>query len=152
MTRWARGGPANKKKPLPATPWDQMTSPHTTNDKDKNRKSELHKTKKSKHEVSSKTKKTSTDKIIKKLRKSDCSSGTALIAEGIDRIKRSEEGLGREEVRVLDEVVRKAEKGEQRRLKRIKIKENAKVGCQIVHPRKSRAVVELGSRKCLLTQ
>ena len=149
MTRWARGGPANKKKPLPATPWDQMTSSHTTNDKDRNRKSNLHKTKKSKHEVTSKTKKTSTDKIVAKSRTSDCGSGSALIAEGIDRIKRSEEGLGREEVRVLDEVVRKAAKGEQRRLKRIKIKENTKVGCQTVHRRQPGVVVGLDKYKVI---
>ena len=117
MTRWARGGPANKKKPLPATSWEQMTDGTTSKSK---QDSDLHKTKKSKHEK----KRAGID-----LRKSEArTSGSDLIVEGIEKIKQSEEGLGREEVRVLDGVVRKAERSEQRRIKRIRTKEDEKVG------------------------
>ena len=120
MTRWARGGPANKKQPLPATSWEQMTDGATRKSKPD---SDLHKTKKSKHDK----KRVSTTKTDQ--RKSEArASGSALIAEGIEKIKRSEEGLGREDVKVLDEVVRKAERSEQRRVKRIRTKEDGKVG------------------------
>ena len=138
MTRWARGGPANKKKPLPATPWDQMTSSQMTQNKNddtsrpkQNCKSDLHKTKKSKHEMSSKKNKTSTTKTGERKSKSRPAAaidGNTLIVEEIEKIKRSEEDLGKEDVRMLDEMVRKAARSEQRRVKRIRTKEQAKVG------------------------
>lgn len=143
MTRYARKGPANKKKPLPATDWAEMV-PSKKTESDESGKSNSHESEKtgkieretlldekSVQEEKMNRKRKNSDgeaesKKNKKLKCLDVDLATALEKQGTESLLEEVEEE-EEEKAPLEVMARRLSRGEQRRLKRIETRQKEKV-------------------------
>ena len=124
MTRWARGGSANRKKPLDATEWTEMMSDATSLDADDVSASQ---------KKTRRTKPTASQKFKNKL---NCKQKVEVQSNGVRQSVTGElEKLGKEstlagnlsESVLLEEFVHKDARREARRLKRQEQKRQTRV-------------------------
>lgn len=144
MTRYARKGPANKKKPLPATDWAEMVASKKTesDESGKNSTQETEKIGEIKLETLLDEKSVQGDKMNQKRKNSDGEGdlkknkklksltldvATALEKQGtkssLEEVQEEEE----EEKVALEVMAKKVSRGEQRRLNRIDKRQKEKV-------------------------
>lgn len=146
MTRYARKGPANKKKPLPATDWAEMVASKKTESDEsrKNSSQESEKIGEIKLETLLDEKSVQEDKMNRKRKNSDgeadlkknkkLKSLTLDVATALEkqRTKSSLEEVQKEEEEeeekvTLEVMAKKVSRGEQRRLNRIDKRQKEKV-------------------------
>jgi|SRR6218665_2726622 len=141
MTRYARKGPANKKKPLPATDWAEMvTSKKSKSDEfGKSSNDESEKIGEAELKISLSVqdnkvnlKRKNSDgetnlKKIKKLKTFHLDLASALEKQGMESSLGEAQDEEEEEKVTLEVMMKKVSKGEQRRLKRIERRQKEKV-------------------------